>query len=126
MNLSNVNLENLRGVFSFSQEENIVWGQYMMYFEQFMLDLGLPVDVEIQTGSDQVRFFVKPRTSERLEEVREFLDYYLQAPQTKDFSKAFSFERDDIAVTQWKNNVQHLLMQLDLLKSIEQLRNESR
>ncbi len=91
--------------------------QYLLYFTQFLRDLGIDANGELRECADLVMFSVSPRDDkEALHRIRSALSVYLSLPANTEFNSGFVAE-SDIAVMQLRANVQHLNTQLMLVKS---------
>lgn len=88
--------------------------QYLLYFVQFLADLGIEVQAEVQHQAAEVLFRVTPAEGrEALERVREALDAYLSLPTDPSFAVVAAQEQD-LAVKQLEYNVHQLKGQLML------------
>ncbi len=92
--------------------------QYLMYFIQFLRDLGIEANAQLKGEATKVLFTVTPREhTEALERIREALDLYLRIPTVPEFglaTKGFT----DAAVSQLQANVLHLQSQVLLAKAL--------
>jgi hypothetical protein len=60
--------------------------QYLLYFVQFLEDLGIHATADLQEQARGVLLTVTPQDGrEALERIREALDVYLQIPRSPDF-----------------------------------------
>lgn len=106
-------------LFKFPEEIAIACEQYLVYFAQFLADLGVEADVNLNHDSPQrVLFSVTPRNSDdALETIRDALAVYLQLPGNAEFKKAAS-DSSEAAVLQLQSNIMHLEGQAYLNKAI--------
>lgn len=97
--------------------------QYLLYFIQFLEDLGIKAEGEIKEQANRVLFSVTPADgTEALEKIREALDAYLQLPGASDFDKAAN-QSHDIALQQLQANVYHLKSQIALSHAVLQAKH---
>lgn len=100
-------------MFDFPVQIRAACEQYLVYFAQFLRDLGIEADAALTEHANRVLFSVTPRSGhEALQKVREALDAYLalaERPEVFDASGP-----TDIAVQQLGANVLHLRAQLQL------------
>jgi hypothetical protein len=91
--------------------------QYLIYFVQFLEDLGIKANVEIKEDARRVLFSVTPADGpSALQAIREALEVYLRLPNTAGF-RASATQYPDLAVQQLHANVLHLESQLMLSKA---------
>lgn len=92
--------------------------QYLVYFAQFLRDLGIEASTNIQEGAGRVLFSVIPKeTSTALEKIKEALDIYLNLPQNPEFPSTVE-QFTDVAVGQLKANVFFLKSQLAMAQAM--------
>lgn len=109
--------------FKFPDEVKTACKQYLVYFAQFMLDLGVNVDTELKEELSHTLFRVTPANKEEsLDKIRKALNVYLNAPADNNFHLDASSQAD-IAISQWEANVLHLKSQLTLAASIIQAKD---
>lgn len=102
--------------FHFPSAVNAACQQYLVYFTQFLADLGVEAEAEIRSNAADVLFRVLPREgAAALSQVREALDAYLAFSSATDISDVM--DEQDIAVTQLIANVEHLRSQLRLARA---------
>lgn len=95
----------------------------MIYFTQFIADLGIFVDIEIKEELNHTLFKVIPKDkNESLEKIREALNIYLTAPSDQNFQVQLA-DQPDIAAKQWEANFYHLKSQPSLANSINQAKD---
>jgi hypothetical protein len=92
--------------------------QYLVYFGQFLEDLGIHADSEIKRHAGSVMFCVTPSDGPTaLAAIRDALEAYLQLPTAPELHDARLDTRDP-ALTQLKANVRFLQSQLELSRAI--------
>jgi hypothetical protein len=97
--------------------------QYLIYFVQFLRDLGIEAEGELKEDAQKVLFSVKPRDQgEALGKIWKALAVYLQAPGSRELGAEPSLS-NDIAVLQWKAQVAHLQGQLHIAAAILQAKD---
>jgi len=121
--LRKIGKRSLVASFSFPASLRTSCEQYLLYFGQFLEDLGIKVDSEIKEDINRVLFSVTPRDgASALGKIREALDAYLRFPNNPEFNAA-TFEFPDVAVAQLRANVLHLQSQLELAKAVMQAKD---
>lgn len=108
--------------FSFPENIKTACKQYLIYFAQFLMDLGIDAETEIEEESNKTLFKVIPKNKgESLEKIKLALETYLNAPEftNQDLANA----TNNIAVIQWQSNILHLKSQLMITQSIIQLKD---
>ncbi|PSU95087.1 hypothetical protein [Photobacterium kishitanii] len=120
--LNNVD-SGLSMVFNFSEEIRTPCEQYLMYFSQFLSDLGVKATSEI-THSDNATFFsVTPDSKDQaLEVISNALVAYLSMPDELNTGLNI-MNNKDIAVMQLESNILHFKSQLMLAQSIIQAKD---
>ena len=94
--------------------------QYLMYFSQFLRDLGINATAKLEESAHSVLFSVIPEDGkEALEKVQEALRIYLGMPTAPSFAGEAA-KYTDIAVVQLQANVLHLQSQVILAKAVLQ------
>lgn len=97
--------------------------QYLIYFVQFLEDLGIKANSEIKEDAGRILFSVTPADGpSALGKIREALEAYLDLPRNPEFNEAtegFS----DVAVSQLKANVFFLKSQLTLAQAMLEAKN---
>jgi hypothetical protein len=110
--------EALVALFQFAPEIKTTCEQYLLYFVQFLEDLGISATADLQEQARGVLFTVTPKSGpEALERIREALDIYLQMPLRPDLDAEVT-RHTDIAVRQYAANVLHLRSQLTLAQAV--------
>lgn len=106
--------------FKFPADFKTACKQYLVYFAQFVEDMGILVDTELKEEINYTLFKIIPKNKdESLEKIREALNIYLNAPNEKNFQIEIS-NQIDLAAKQWNANLFHLQSQLSLAASIIQ------
>lgn len=100
--------------FTFPAPVRTACEQYLLYFVQFLEDLGIVAEAEIKEDARRILFSVTPTDGPNaLQKVRAALDLYLRLPGAPDFSAEAS-QYPDMAVQQLHANVLHLKSQMML------------
>ena len=108
--------------FQFPDQTKTVCKQYLVYFGQFLEDIGIEADVSVEEQLNSTLFTVIPKNkSEALEKIREALGIYLELPNSK--NSILPVSQADIGVVQLQSNILHLQSQLLLQNSIIQLKD---
>ncbi len=98
--------------------------QYLEYFVQFLADLGIQAEAEVQHKAAEVLFRVTPADGrEVLERVREALDAYLHLPTDPSLALVPSSGQDP-AVWELKAVVRHLRDRVEFQQDVLEARNE--
>ncbi|MBW3654775.1 MAG: hypothetical protein KY444_01615 [Gemmatimonadetes bacterium] len=105
-------------LFDFPPALSTACEQYLLYFVQFLRDLGIEAEGDVRHRANQVLFSVRPHEgAEALDRIREALAIYLQLPSTPGLEVAVG-DSPDIAVLQLQANIHHLKGQITLLKAV--------
>jgi hypothetical protein len=97
--------------------------QYLVYFAQFLADIGIEANTELKQKSNQTLFTVSPKSGEdALSKIKEALAVYLNAPANPAF-EVQTLSHNDLAVKQWEANVYHLKSQLLLANATLQAKD---
>ncbi len=119
--LSELRKDSMLTYFDFPEEVKMPCEQYLLYFIQFLRDLGVEATAEIQHEVGQVLFAVTPTDKETaLDKIRVALEIYMRLPSSP--TSDISFD-DEIAVQRLEANIFHLKGQLKLAHA-ELLSNE--
>ncbi|MFN3849050.1 MAG: hypothetical protein ACK4NY_06460 [Spirosomataceae bacterium] len=119
--LANLDKDLITSYFTFPEEIKTACKQYLVYFAQFLMDLGIEADTEIKEVAHQTLFKVIPRNKEEsLDKIREALDVYLNIPKDFDIQVA---QNNDVAVLQWQANIKHWESQVLIAKAAIQLKD---
>lgn len=120
--IQNLDSDVLTTLFSFPEHIKTACKQYLIYFAQFLMDLGIDAETEINEESNKTLFKVIPKNKdESLEKIKLALEIYLNAPEFE--NQDLSNMSNDIAVVQWQSNILHLKSQLMLAQSVIQLKD---
>jgi hypothetical protein len=110
-------------VFDFPAPMKSACEQYLLYFVQFLSDLGIEVNAELKEQASKVLFSVTPVDKKQaLEKIREALQVYLGLPLAPEFATTAN-QFHDIAVSQLRANVLHLQSQIVLAKAVIEMKN---
>jgi len=110
-------------VFDFPAPIKSACEQYLLYFVQFLSDLGIEANAELKTEASKVLFSVTPVDEKQaLDQIREALRIYMGLPLAPDFAITASQFRD-VAVSQLQANVLHLQSQIMLAKAAMEMKN---
>jgi hypothetical protein len=110
-------------LFSFPAPVKSACEQYLLYFGQFLSDLGIQAETELAEMAARVLFRVTPNdATQALTQIRDALETYLRLPFLPEFPVTVSHFHDP-AVAQLTANVLHLQSQIVLAKSILQLKD---
>jgi hypothetical protein len=121
--LAEMKRDSLVTFFEFPQTVRTACQQYLLYFVQFLADLGIDADAELKEDAQRILFSVTPRDDgEALERIQEALQAFLSIPSSSEF-KDFAATNVDISVQQLAANVMHLQSQLALAHAIDQARS---
>lgn len=111
--------------FEFPERVRIPCEQYLLYFIQFLKDLGISAEANIQNESGKVLFSVIPTTeSVALEQIRDALEVYLQLP-SKVNTTSYMNVPSDPKIQQLIANTQHLNSQLMLCNATMQIQAQT-
>jgi hypothetical protein len=115
----------IRVQFAFPDSIKSACEQYLIYFIQFLRDLGIHAGAELKEEAHSVLFTVRPKDeTQALSRIWEALQIYLQIPALQEFESASSLS-NNIAVSQLKANVSHLQGQLHLAAALLQAKEAS-
>lgn len=121
--LTSMDTESVITYFQFPEEIKTACIQYLVYFTQFIADMGINVDTELKEELNHTLFKIVPKDKEEsLDKIREALNIYLNAPSDNAFQIQIA-NQNDIAVKQWESNYYHLKSQLSLATSIIQAKD---
>ncbi len=110
-------------VFNFPETLKTSCKQYLVYFAQFLNDLGIQAETEFKEDIYGTLFKVVPKEpNEALQNIKDALDIYINAPAAPNF-ESFAFLNGDIAAMQWQANIMHLKSQLMLAHSVIQAKD---
>lgn len=108
--------------FDFPMEIRAPCEQYLLYFGQFLRDLGIPARTHIREEAGQVLFGVTPQDGrEALHRVREALGIYLELAELGDLRTGQGVM--ELPVQQLLANIHHLRSQLHLQSAVLQAKD---
>lgn len=114
-----VGSESVTTVFDFPEEVRVPCEQYLLYFVQFLRDLGVEATAELRRQSGQVLFAVTPSNKEEaLGKIRTALETYLSLPMGN-----LSGTEGDATLQQLASNIYHLKSQLALAHAVLQAKD---
>jgi len=121
--VSNLDKEAITTFFVFPDHIKTACKQYLIYFAQFLMDIGIEAETEIKEEAHKTLFKVIPKdNNESLGKIKDALLIYLNAPSF--VSSLIQTEiNNDVSVMQWKANILHLNSQLMFANSILQLKD---
>ena len=109
--------------FDFPEQVKIPCEQYLIYFAEFLKNIGIDATTEISHKAGKVLFSVTPESKETaLEQIREALDVYLQLPNHLN-NISFMNMHMEPKEQQLIANIQHLNGQLMLANALAQTQN---
>lgn len=122
--LLNLNDKNsIVSIFDFPDSIKTPCQQYLMYFAQFLKDVGINVTTEIKEQVHSTLFKVTPLDkNEALDKIKETLNLYINAPALSDLQLQ-NISNNDIAFIQYQANVMHLKSQIMFANSTIQMKN---
>jgi hypothetical protein len=110
--LSGLKENSLVSVFEFPDMIKVPCQQYLLYFIQFLKELGIEATAELKNEVSNVLFSVKPLSKEvALEKIREALEIFLELPSHYT-QMGFSNPHLDSSLLQLYANIQHLQTQI--------------
>ncbi|GIO04757.1 hypothetical protein J31TS6_07850 [Brevibacillus reuszeri] len=117
---SKTSSESLVSIFNFPPQVQTVCEQYLIYFAEFLKDIGIEATVNLNSEAGKLLFSVTPASNnDALEQIKRALDVYLQLPVSIGNANYVQFEYD-LKVQQLIANVQHLNSQLRLSQALAQ------
>ena len=106
--------------FNFPSPVKVACEQYLIYFVQFLSDLGIEAESELKEAAQGILFTVKPKDKgQALAQIWKALEVYMQIPGLRDFGTATA-QSNDIAVSQLRAQVSHLQGQLHIAAAVLQ------
>lgn len=100
--------------FSFPEEVKVPCEQYLLYFIQFLHDIGIEATSQLREEAGEVLFSVTPvDREEALENIKTALEIYLRLPSNPTITTLTSME-SEIGVQRLVSNILHLNSQLVL------------
>jgi hypothetical protein len=120
--INNLDHEAITTFFIFPDHIKTACKQYLIYFAQFLVDMGIEAETQISEDAYKTFFKIVPKDkTTSLEKIREILKIYLDAPQFEEVISTGDIN-NNIAAMQWQANIMHLKSQLALANSILQLK----
>jgi hypothetical protein len=115
----------IRLVFDFPPTIKNACEQYLMYFVQFLSDMGIDAKAEVKERARSVLFSVTPEDDKQaLERIWEALQVYLGLPAISGLAlAAHGFQ--DVAISQLQANILHLQSQVMLSKAAIEMQNST-
>lgn len=113
-------------LFEFPAELKVACKQYLVYFAQFLADMGINATTSIEEKANKVLFTVIPEDGEAaLANIKEALKIYMDAPEAENFREVRAIANKDIATIQWEANIHHLQGQIALSQAVLQAKDET-
>ncbi|MGE9751515.1 hypothetical protein ACQP3R_00980 [Bacillus inaquosorum] len=115
----------LTSIFEFPEHIRVPCEQYLIYFSEFLKNIGIKATTEITHQANNVLFTVVPEsTDEALNIIQEALEIYLQLPSIVNDIGYTNFP-SDLQVQQLMANVQHFKSQIIFLNATVQLQAQT-
>jgi hypothetical protein len=115
--------DSLVALFDFPVEVRTPCEQYLLYFVEFLRDVGVEAQADVTHDAGRVLFSVTPQTgAQALDRIREALEAYLELPAAGDLGDLTSFGTNP-RVQQLVANIQHLKGQLYIASAALQLKD---
>lgn len=106
---SHYTTNSIEKTFSFPEEVGVACEQYLVYFVQFLRDLGVNATSELKHKAGQVLFTVTPANEEEaLDNIRTALDVYLHLPASpvgNDMSNEIAIQRLESQVLRFQSDL---------------------
>ena len=123
--IKELNKSSLVSYFNFPPEIETACKQYLIYFTEFLNDIGVSADSNISTHLGQTIFTVTPANKNHaLELIKDTLNMYLSLPSNPEIMQ-INIINQDIGVQQLFSNIQFLQSQLMLGNAIIQAKDTS-
>lgn len=120
-----LNPESVISFFNFPEEIKVQCEQYLIYFIQFLKDLGINAHSEFEEHSNGTLFKVTPSDKKQvLDEIRLALSTYLEIPTLSNLEVLY-LENNDTSVQQLVANVMHFKGQLLLSQATIQMKDST-
>jgi hypothetical protein len=105
--------------FDFPQEVKVPCEQYLLYFAQFLNDLGVEADTALTHEAGQVLFTVTPNDKQQaLDKIRAALEVYLHLPS----SPVSDTQQGEIAILRLNSELQNFQSKLSLARAEIQMK----
>ncbi|APF23914.1 hypothetical protein [Clostridium butyricum] len=103
--------------FEVDKDVQTIYKQYLIYFEQFLDDIGIDSRMEIKDEINKILLSVEPEDKNiALKNIRDCLEIYLNLIDNREIQ--VYEEYSNVAVMQLKSNIEHLKSQLMLARTI--------
>lgn len=110
--------------FDFPDEVKVACEQYLLYFVQFLHDIGIEATAELKEQAESVLFSVTPKNKEEaLENIKMALGIYLRLPASPTLN-TLTFPEPNIEVQRLVANIYHLQGQLTLASAVIQQKDQ--
>jgi hypothetical protein len=111
--------ESVAMMFDFPEEVRVPCEQYLLYFAQFLKDLGVEANTALTHEAGQVLFTVTPDDKQQaLDKIRTALEVYLHLPS----SPVSDPQQSEIAILRLNSQLQHFQSQLSLARAEIQMK----
>ncbi|MGZ3778159.1 MAG: hypothetical protein ACXVJD_11255 [Mucilaginibacter sp.] len=115
--------DTITSIFDFPESVKVPCHQYLMYFAQFLKDLGIDAKTEIKEQAASTLFTIIPNDKkEALDKIREALEVYINAPAFEGLNQQ-NMQNQGLAFTQFQANILHLKSQLMFSSSMLQMKD---
>lgn len=122
--LNQLDNEILSVYFRFPEEIKSACNQYLIYFGQFLSDMGIEARTEVKEEVEGTLFRVLPNSqSDAIENIKNALDIYIGATSKEGYQIISTSDSYDVSIAQWKANILHLKSQLMLAESVLQMKD---
>lgn len=114
-----VNVDSIAVAFDFPEEVRVPCEQYLLYFAQFLKDLGVEADTALTHDAGQVLFTVTPNDKQQaLDKIRAALEVYLHLPS----SPVSDPQQGEIAILRLNSELQNFQSKLSLARAEIQMK----
>jgi hypothetical protein len=118
-------MNSLVSMFDFPDEIRVPCEQYLMYFAQFLKEIGIEAKTDLHHEAGKTLFTVTPITKdEAMERIEKALNLYIQLPSHQAFNN-YMMSLEDIKVQQLAANIHHLKGQIMLANAQIQAHNST-
>ncbi|MEO7215093.1 hypothetical protein [Mucilaginibacter sp.] len=108
-------------VFKFPESIKTPCQQYLMYFGQFLSDLGIEVETTLKEQAHSTLFSVTPKDKDdAMEKIKDVLEMYINLPNSDAFNR---INNPNVALIQIQANVMHLNSQIMLAHATIQMKD---
>ena len=109
--------------FNFPLELKVACTQYLVYFAQFLIDLGIEVQTEIKDTPQGTFFSVIPQNKkDAIGNIKQLLNDFINAPGFDQFDIEISYQHN-VAAIQWQANILHLKSQISFANTQIQMKD---